>query len=129
MPLGMGFARQPSAGCHVTNSNRVFPQPARGLNGQIQSCSPHCSSSQETLECSRQAKDLNLLLRRVLHLAIEWGVLESAPKIELLTGERRRERVVTAEEESRYLSAASPLLEAVATVLADTGLRPDECHR
>ena len=99
------------------------------MNGQIQSCSPHCSSSQETLECSRQAKDLNLLLRRVLHLAIEWGVLESAPKIELLTGERRRERVVTAEEESRYLSAASPLLEAVATVLADTGLRPDECHR
>ena len=65
----------------------------------------------------------------MLHLAIEWGVLESAPKIELLTGERRRERVVTAEEESRYLSAASPLLEAVATVLADTGLRPDECHR
>jgi integrase len=69
------------------------------------------------------------VLRRVLHLAIEWGVLESAPKIELLTGERRRERVVTAEEESRYLSAASPLLKAVAMVLADTGLRPDECHR
>jgi hypothetical protein len=28
MPLGMGFARQHSAGCHVTASNRVFPQPA-----------------------------------------------------------------------------------------------------
>jgi integrase len=65
----------------------------------------------------------------VLHLAVEWGVLDSAPKIELLTGECRRERVVTAHEESRYLSAASPLLGAIATVLADTGLRPDECHR
>ena len=69
------------------------------------------------------------VLRRVLRLAVEWGVLESAPKIELLTGERRRERVVTAEEESRYLAAACPLLESVATVLADSGLRPDECHR
>ena len=69
------------------------------------------------------------VLRRVLRLAVEWGVLESASKIELLTGERRRERVVTGEEESRYLAAASPLLASVATVLADTGLRPDECHR
>jgi integrase len=69
------------------------------------------------------------VLRRVLRLAVEWGVLGCAPKIELLTGERRRERVVTSEEESRYLSAACPLLEAIATVLADTGLRPDECHR
>jgi integrase len=69
------------------------------------------------------------VLRRVLRLAVEWGALESAPKIELLTGERRRERVVTSEEEARYLAAASPLLASVATVLADTGLRPDECHR
>jgi integrase len=79
-----------------------------------------------------QAGSINSLLqvlRRVLRLAVEWGALESAPKIELLTGERRRERVVTREEESRYLTAASPLLALVATVLADTGLRPDECHR
>jgi len=74
-----------------------------------------------------QAGSINSLLqvlRRVLRLAVEWGALESAPKIELLTGERRRERVVTREEESRYLTAASPLLALVAT-----GLRPDECHR
>ena len=54
---------------------------------------------------------------------------ESAPKIELLTGETRRERVVTLEEEARYLAAASPLLAEVATVLFDTGMRPDELHR
>ena len=69
------------------------------------------------------------VLRRVLHLAVEWGVLESVPKIELLSGERRRERVVTMEEEARYLAAAPPLLASVAAILADTGLRPDECHR
>jgi integrase len=69
------------------------------------------------------------VLRRVLRLAVEWGILESAPKMELLSGERRRERVVTVEEETRYLAVASPLLASVAAILADTGLRPDECHR
>ena len=69
------------------------------------------------------------VLRRILRLAVQWGVLESAPKIDLLPGERRRERVVTPIEESQYLAVASPLLGAVATVLADTGLRPDESHR
>jgi integrase len=29
----------------------------------------------------------------------------------------------------RYLSAASPLLADVATILAETGMRPDECYR
>jgi integrase len=69
------------------------------------------------------------VLRRVIRLAVEWGVLETAPKIDLLAGERRRERIVTPDEEAQYLAVASPLLAAVATVLADTGLRPDECHR
>jgi integrase len=69
------------------------------------------------------------VLRRVLRLAVEWGVLDSNPTIELLAGERRRERVITPEEESRYLAVASPILADLAPVLADTGLRPDECHR
>ena len=69
------------------------------------------------------------VLRRVLRLAVEWGVLESAPKMDLLPGERRRERVVTVEEEARYLALATPLLASVAAILADTGLRPDERHR
>jgi hypothetical protein len=49
--------------------------------------------------------------------------------VELLAGERRRERVVTPEEESLYLAAGSSLLASVAAVLVDTGLRPNECHR
>jgi hypothetical protein len=40
------------------------------------------------------------VLRRIFHLAVEWGELESAPKINLVTGERHRERVLTNVEES-----------------------------
>ena len=69
------------------------------------------------------------VLRRILNLAAEWGVIESAPKLALLPGENHRERVVSPEEEARYLAAASPLLADVATILADTGIRPDECYR
>jgi integrase len=69
------------------------------------------------------------VLRRILNLAVEWNVLESAPKVKVLTGERRRERVITLEEEARYLVAAPEPLASIATVLADTGLRPEECFR
>jgi integrase len=69
------------------------------------------------------------VLRRVLNLAVEWGLVESVPRLALLPGEQHRERVVTPDEELRYLGAASALLADVATVLADTGMRPDECYR
>jgi len=68
-------------------------------------------------------------LRRILRLAVEWGVLDTAPRIEMLSGEHRRERVVTPEEENRYLASAPSLLAQIAAVLVDTGLRPDECFR
>src|SRR5882724_2436932 len=48
------------------------------------------------------------VLRRCLNLAVEWGVLEVAPTIHKLPGERRRERVITSEDEARYLAAAPP---------------------
>ncbi len=69
------------------------------------------------------------VLRRTLNLAVEWGVLEAAPKIKLLSGEHRRERVVTHEDEARYLAAAPEPLASVAAILADTGMRPEECFR
>lgn len=68
-------------------------------------------------------------LRRILRLAVEWGVLEAAPRIEMLPGEHRRERVITREEEQCYLASAPALVAQIATVLVDTGLRPDECFR
>jgi integrase len=69
------------------------------------------------------------VLRRILGLAVEWGVLQSAPKIKKLPGERHREHVVSFEEEAKYLAAASEPLASVAAVLADTGMRPEECFR
>lgn len=69
------------------------------------------------------------ILRRVLHVAEEWGELERVPKVKMLSGESHRERVITPQEESRYLASANPLLTEIATVLVDTGLRPEECYR
>jgi len=67
-------------------------------------------------------------LRRMLRLATEWGVLESSPKVKFLSGEHRRERVISPTEEALYLAAALPLLHDVSIVLFDTGMRPEECH-
>jgi integrase len=69
------------------------------------------------------------ILRRILRVAEEWGELERAPKVKMLSGESHRERVITPEEEARYLASANPLLSEIATVLVDTGLRPEECYR
>jgi len=69
------------------------------------------------------------VLRRMLRLAVEWGELDSVPKIKRLPGERHRERVVTPEEEARYLAAGTQQLGAIATLLVDSGMRPEECYR
>jgi integrase len=69
------------------------------------------------------------VLRRALRLAVEWGITESAPNIKLLRGEHHRERVVTPDEESRYLAAAGDQMADIATVLVDTGMRPEENSR
>jgi integrase len=70
------------------------------------------------------------VLRRMMHLAQEWGKVEKVlPRIRMLSGERHRERVLTGDEERRYLDAAGPLLRDVATILLDCGLRPEECFR
>ncbi len=69
------------------------------------------------------------VLRRILRLANEWGVIEQSPKLGLLPGEHHRERVISHEEEALYLAVAPALLADVAAVLAGTGLRPDECYR
>jgi hypothetical protein len=46
------------------------------------------------------------VLRRILNLSVEWSVLSNAPRLKVLSGERHRERVITSEEEARYLAAA-----------------------
>lgn len=85
----------------------------------------------------RQAKGLQVasinrelqVLRRLLHLAVEWGFVDQAPKIRMLTGEQHREFVLTPEEEAKYPTVAREPLASVATLLADTGMRPEECYR
>ena len=85
----------------------------------------------------RQAKGLQVasinrelqVLRRLLHLAAEWGFMDQVPKIRMLSGERHREFVLSPAEEAKYLAAASEPLASVATLLSDTGMRPEECYR
>lgn len=67
-------------------------------------------------------------LRRVLRLAVEWKVIDVAPVVKMMSGERHRERVLTVEEENLYLLVCQPLLHDVSVVLFDTGMRPEECH-
>jgi integrase len=50
------------------------------------------------------------VLRRMFTLAIEWGKMNvAAPKVEMLSGENHRERVLTHDEELRYLAAATQI--------------------
>ena len=73
----------------------------------------------------------------ILYRRIPGGVLvgpEQAPGSPfhsggMLCGESHRERVITPGEETRYLASAPSLLSEIATVLVDTGLRPEECYR
>ena len=69
------------------------------------------------------------VLRRVLLLAVEWGRTAKAIKIKMLPGERPRDRVLTSEEEVAYLMAAPEPLKSYATLLVDSGLRPEEASR
>jgi integrase len=80
------------------------------------------------------------VLRRMFHLAQEWGRVERAlPNVKMLPGEKHRERVLTSAEEDLFFRGASTntmaqyadpaLLRDVATILLDCGLRPEECFR
>jgi len=80
------------------------------------------------------------VLRRMFHLAQEWGRVERAlPSVKMLPGEKHRERVLTPAEEDLYFRGASSdamdryadgaLLRDVASILLDCGLRPAECFR
>jgi integrase len=88
------------------------------------------AASRHSLGCKVSTVNSSLrVLRRILGLAVEWGLLQGVPKIKRLPGERHREFVLSPEEEARYLCAASEPLASVATVLTDTGMRPEECYR
>jgi integrase len=79
------------------------------------------------------------VLRRLLKLAMEWGKVEKAlPKVEMLPGENHRDRVLSADEEARYLEAATVIGEDIqesyrralegirATMRAEQPIRPED---
>jgi hypothetical protein len=71
------------------------------------------------------------VIRRALHLAVEWDVIESVRPIKQLSGENRRDHVVTPEEERQFLAVAEkhdPEIGHVVVCLVDTGLRPEEFY-
>src|SRR5712671_5754781 len=49
------------------------------------------------------------ILRRVLHVAEEWGEIEKTPKFFFHSGDAHRERVINPLEEASYLASANPL--------------------
>jgi integrase len=54
------------------------------------------------------------VLRRAFHLALEWEKVEKLPaRISLVPGERRRERVLSEDEEKAYLKAAAEIGDSI----------------
>ncbi len=71
------------------------------------------SRRQKGLQVASINRELQVL-RRMLRLAVEWSKLERVPpKVELLPGERRRDRVLTHEEEREYFRAAQMIGEEI----------------
>lgn len=127
----LAFERLASERLDAITSDRVSEyatnrQRANGKRGQ-------------SLQVASLNRELQVL-RRMFHLAQEWGKVErTLPKVKMLPGERHRERVLTASEEDLYFAGASTkameqyadpaLVRDVTTILLDCGLRPEECFR
>jgi integrase len=70
------------------------------------------------------------VLRRMLRLAQEWGVIDRVPKISINhAAEVQRERVLDHGEEQAYLAVTKQPLRDVATLIIDGGFRPEEVFR
>ena len=70
-------------------------------------------------------------LKLFFNYLVDNNILDVSPatRIKKLPGESLSERVVTKEEETAYLSEASDTLRDFASILFDTGMRPDELKR
>ncbi len=64
-------------------------------------------------------------LRRMLHLAVEWGKLDRIPVIHELPQSKGRDRVLNFAEEAKYLAKASENLRDATILAVDTGMRPN----
>ena len=70
-------------------------------------------------------------LRSILNLAIKQGLIRSNPVrgVRFLREENEQTRVLSFEEEKRYLAAAVLRLREVAVLILNTGMRPEEVYR
>ena len=68
-------------------------------------------------------------LRRLLHIALEWKVIQHVPRIKLLRGEKERSFVLSFTDEQTYLEMAPQPLRDAAILMLDTGLRVGEVVR
>ena len=111
----------------LTKYKPLAGTPLDKITGEL-ACEFAAQRLREGMKVSTANNSLRVL-RRILNLAVEWNALDGTPKIKILSGESRRERVITQDEEARYLAAASEPLASIASILADTGMRPEECFR
>jgi integrase len=65
-------------------------------------------------------------LRRALNLAFKWNVIDKPVRVELAKGEVQRDRVLTAEELTAYISKCLQPWRDCAVIIADEGMRPGE---
>jgi integrase len=65
----------------------------------------------------------------MLNVARLWKVIPAVPIIRLIPGEKGHERVINHVEEGLYLTACPLTLRQIATVMIDTGMRPEEICR
>ena len=70
-------------------------------------------------------------LRVMLNYALRHSYIPKNPfgEVKLFPEGPGNMRIVSHEEQARYIAAASPLLRDVATLMAETGLRPEELFR
>lgn len=102
----------------------IADSPLNAITGDL--VSRYARHRQEVAENSVITVNADLrTLRRVLKLAVEWGRLDRTPAIHELPQPKGRDRVVSFEEEARYLAKASGNLRDAAILAVDTGLRPN----
>lgn len=67
------------------------------------------------------------VIRRALYLAEEWKMIDRAPKVKMLEGERQREFVLTGPQRDQFIGGLPEPCKTVARLLIDTGMRVGEC--